>query len=457
MRKITENFATFGNTPSLKQSTTYIEGYEYFEDYGTGQQSQTLSLIDEGRRFVMFESSVNPDYNLIRYQHPNHQGSCTLETDDTGNVITYEEYHPFGTTSYQATNSSITAAAKRYRYTGMERDEETGLSYHNARYYIPWLGRWLNPDPIGIGDGVNVYAYCKNNPIKHLDNFGTQTTNTEDKKNEHHEEQVKKSEEKKEKIIIQPSKSVLDAAKLPVTKLDAVMTGKGPVDGQNREKKEQETPIGTYHEGVYEITYSKNLRAVAPNNLENQAQVRYLGKPSYDQVMERAEQLSQAGGGSIEYKGIGLSTDGDVNVKIKSEDGKKTAGFKFNLANPEVKSIGYNKVSAGPSNLNLGVVSMTNKSTTVLDPPMKVDSSGVITGTVQYEFKIQTQALGGSALVAGAGIEKNTVRAIENFTSTAGKQSSRPVGSLTTKSLSGSLSFEGLKASLTVPLLFQKR
>jgi len=99
-----------------------------------------------------------------------------LETDDIGRIITYEEYHPFGTTSYQATNSSITAAAKRYRYTGMERDEETGLSYHNARYYIPWLGRWLNCDPIGIGDGVNVYAYCRNNPVKHFDKKGTQTT-----------------------------------------------------------------------------------------------------------------------------------------------------------------------------------------------------------------------------------------------------------------------------------------
>ncbi len=90
-------------------------------------------------------------------------------------MITYEEYHPFGTTSYQATNPAINAAAKRYRYTGMERDEETGLNYHKARYYIPWLGRWLNPDPIGIGDGVNVYAYCRNNPVMNLDKQGTQT------------------------------------------------------------------------------------------------------------------------------------------------------------------------------------------------------------------------------------------------------------------------------------------
>jgi RHS repeat-associated protein len=85
-------------------------------------------------------------------------------------------YHSFGTTSYQATNGSITAAAKRYRFTGMERDDETGLNYHNARYYIPWLGRWLNPDPIGIGDGVNVYSYCKNNPVTYKDTSGTQTT-----------------------------------------------------------------------------------------------------------------------------------------------------------------------------------------------------------------------------------------------------------------------------------------
>lgn len=56
----------------------------------------------------------------------------------------------------------------------MERDEETGLNYHNARYYIPWLGRWASADPIGIGDGVNVYAYCGGNPVTYNDTEGTQ-------------------------------------------------------------------------------------------------------------------------------------------------------------------------------------------------------------------------------------------------------------------------------------------
>jgi RHS repeat-associated protein len=155
----------------------YIEGYEYYEDFNSTFITETLSLIDNGQRFVMIENRTEPGVPtpLTRYIHPNHQSSCTLETDDNGDVITYEEYHPFGTTSYQATNPAINAAAKRYRYTGMERDEETGLNYHKARYYIPWLGRWLNPDPIGIGDGVNVYAYCRNNPVMNLDKQGTQT------------------------------------------------------------------------------------------------------------------------------------------------------------------------------------------------------------------------------------------------------------------------------------------
>jgi len=69
-------------------------------------------------------------------------------------------------------SKTIKATAKRYRYTGMERDEESGLSYHSARYYLPWLGRWLSGDPIGIGDGVNVYAYVGNSPTQFIDKNG---------------------------------------------------------------------------------------------------------------------------------------------------------------------------------------------------------------------------------------------------------------------------------------------
>ena len=108
----------------------------------------------------------------MRYQLHNHLGSAALELDAVAEVISYEEYHPYGTTAFQARNTGIKAAAKRYRYTGMERDEESGLEYHSARYYLPWLGRWGSGDPIGIGGGINVFIYCRCNPILLSDKLG---------------------------------------------------------------------------------------------------------------------------------------------------------------------------------------------------------------------------------------------------------------------------------------------
>ena len=88
---------------------------------------------------------------LIRYQLSNHLGSASVELDDQAQIISYEEYTPYGSSSYQAVRSQ-TETAKRYRYTGKVRDEESGFNYHGARYYASWLGRWTAADPIRIQD-----------------------------------------------------------------------------------------------------------------------------------------------------------------------------------------------------------------------------------------------------------------------------------------------------------------
>lgn len=64
---------------------------------------------------------------------------------------------------------------KRYRYTGKERDEESGLYYHGARYYATWLGRWGNCDPAGLIDGPDLYVYVKADPISGKDPSGLDT------------------------------------------------------------------------------------------------------------------------------------------------------------------------------------------------------------------------------------------------------------------------------------------
>ncbi len=68
--------------------------------------------------------------------------------------------------------SSRTETPKRCRYTGKERDEETGFTYHGARYYTPWLGRWTSCDPQAIAGGVNLYRYTGCRPTKLVDHTG---------------------------------------------------------------------------------------------------------------------------------------------------------------------------------------------------------------------------------------------------------------------------------------------
>ena len=110
-------------------------------------------MMDDQRRVALVETKtleikdgvggrIENLISVVRYQLDNHLGSASVEVNQDGNVLSYEEYHPYGTTAYQARSSVAEVSLKRYRYTGKERDEETGLCYHGARYYAPWLGRW---------------------------------------------------------------------------------------------------------------------------------------------------------------------------------------------------------------------------------------------------------------------------------------------------------------------------
>ncbi|PIE70712.1 MAG: insecticidal toxin complex protein [Deltaproteobacteria bacterium] len=189
IRKITENTADPGAAPTKKDERIYIGGYEIYKKHSgndAGLERSSLSLMDGQHRFVMIETETKPRIVMgisvgrtsprqtVRYQLHNHLGSAALELDENAEVISYEEYHPFGTTAFQAKNASIKAAAKRYRYTGMERDKESGLEYHSARYYLPWLGRWGSCDPLGIEDGINLYRFVNNNPVLFVDLEGKQ-------------------------------------------------------------------------------------------------------------------------------------------------------------------------------------------------------------------------------------------------------------------------------------------
>jgi RHS repeat-associated protein len=164
----------------------YLGAYEIYRRVNSGTldvHRTTLHVMDDQRRVAMVENTI-ADLDVTagrrwRFQLDNHLGTATLEVDAAGKVISYEEYHPYGTSALRVQDSTAGVSQKRYRYTGKERDEETALYYHGARYYAPWLGRWTAADPLGVEGpthtDLNLYAYVRgavigsNDPTGHAD------------------------------------------------------------------------------------------------------------------------------------------------------------------------------------------------------------------------------------------------------------------------------------------------
>ncbi|MEC4728928.1 RHS repeat-associated core domain-containing protein [Shewanella sp. D64] len=102
----------------------------------------------------------------VRYQHTDMLGTPVLETDRSGNTLTKSVYEPFG--------KRLGGEKAGIGYTGHLQDEDLGLTYMQARYYDPLIGRFYSNDPIGFRDvhSFNRYAYGNNNPYKYTDPDG---------------------------------------------------------------------------------------------------------------------------------------------------------------------------------------------------------------------------------------------------------------------------------------------
>jgi RHS repeat-associated protein len=142
-------------------------------------ERETLQIMDDKQRIALVETRTidgvgesEAPRRLVRFEFGNHLGSAILELDHNAHIISYEEFSAYGSSTYQAVRSQK-EATKRFRYTGKERDEETGLNYHGARYYAVWLGRWIACDPAGFrGGGTNLYEYTNSRPSVLIDPSG---------------------------------------------------------------------------------------------------------------------------------------------------------------------------------------------------------------------------------------------------------------------------------------------
>lgn len=163
-------------------ATPDTQYYVYDGDQVIAEYDSNDTLL---RKFVYGPNIDEPvcmidvtDGNKVYYYHFDGLGSVFDLTDTSGTFVEYYEYDVFGEpTIWDANAQEIVESSvvgNPYMFTGRRFDAETSLYYYRARYYDPYIGRFLQTDPIYYAGGLNLYTYVRNNPVNWTDPWGLQ-------------------------------------------------------------------------------------------------------------------------------------------------------------------------------------------------------------------------------------------------------------------------------------------
>ena len=122
-----------------------------------------------GRHLARVDGKIG-EFGAVKYFYEtDHLGSPMVVTDDTGNVVWRGDFTPFGE---KVTGADAWVFVDAHGFTGKDWDEEVGLYYFNARWYDSESGRFISEDQENDPNNPNLYVYCANNPLLHIDPTG---------------------------------------------------------------------------------------------------------------------------------------------------------------------------------------------------------------------------------------------------------------------------------------------
>jgi RHS repeat-associated protein len=122
---------------------------------------------------MVFAATAAAAAERIYYYHNDHLGTPQAMSDEAGRKVWQADYEPYGKTSVNPDpDGDGKLVVNNLRFPGQYFDVETGLHYNYHRDYDPGTGRYLQPDPIGLGGGMNLYGYAENNPVLDADPSG---------------------------------------------------------------------------------------------------------------------------------------------------------------------------------------------------------------------------------------------------------------------------------------------